>query len=198
MPPHDFPFCGYTWGPCHTVGSWLASRPSLLCATDPSLGATAHTPGSPAGARVRFLPRKRWPSPLYDGLGAPKTTAGIEHSHNTGALGGPRLRRCSVRLMLRPRALLAPWTNRPRPESGRTAGTCTSGLSHEGVAPQARRISLPGHIGHLPGWDSHPLDRCGYRLHRGARGTFARDRPWPPGKAFVAVLGPCPARRSQP
>ena len=71
---------GYTPGLCHTVGCWLASRPSPLCDIDPSLGATAHTPGSPAGAYVRFLPRRRWPSPSTDRLGAPSTTAGFEHS----------------------------------------------------------------------------------------------------------------------
>jgi hypothetical protein len=45
------------------------------------------------------------------------------------------------------------------------SGTCTSGLSRPGVARRARRISLPGHIGQLPGRDSHPLDRCCYGLH---------------------------------
>ena len=72
--------CGYTPGLCHPVGCWLAWRPSPLCDIDPSLGATAHTPGSPAGASVRFLPRRRWPSPSTDRLGAPNTTAGVEHS----------------------------------------------------------------------------------------------------------------------
>ena len=72
--------CGYTPGLCHPVGCWLAWRPSPLCAIDPSLGATAHTPESPAGAYVRFLPRRRWPSPSTERLGAPTSTVGFERS----------------------------------------------------------------------------------------------------------------------
>jgi hypothetical protein len=39
-----------------------------------------------------------------------------------------------------------------------------------------------------------PTTRPSLRPCRRARGIVARDRPWPPGKAFAAVLGPCPAR----
>jgi transposase len=38
----------------------------------------------------------------------------------------------------------------------------------------------------------HQRHPCGGSCRR-ARGTVARGQPWPPGKAFVAVLGLCPA-----
>ena len=82
------PVFAVTPGLCHTVGCWLAWRPSPLCVIDPSLGATAHTPGSPAGARVRFLPRRRWPSPFPDGLGTPRFPQSALSTPPKGALGG--------------------------------------------------------------------------------------------------------------
>ena len=62
--------------------------------------------------------------------------------------------------------------------------------------PRRRRWSVgrcrPRHDWRAPA-PTRALERLCGRSCRRARGTVARDRPWPPGKAFVAVLGLCPA-----
>ena len=54
------------------------------------------------------------------------------------------------------------------------------------AAPRLRRTA-PGALQHVPAMD----------LVIEVRGTIARGRPWPPGKAFAAGLGPCLAWRGQ-
>ena len=104
---------------------------------DPCLGATAHTPGSPAGARVRFLPRRRWPSPMRQRLGAPGSPQ--------LALSAPPQRELLVdglTTLQRSRDAAAPRLARPlsQPTSTKTvgpSGTCTSGSTPRSRPPDA-------------------------------------------------------------
>ena len=117
-----------------------------------------------ADACVRFVPRRRWPSPFSDGLGAPTLPQLALSTPRRGLLAGAPDDAAAIRLTLRPQGLLAPLANRPRPY-GRAAGH----LYFRAFTPRGRPPGAPDMttwaIGRLPGRDSHPLDRCCYGLH---------------------------------
>ena len=140
-PLGDFPFCGYTPSPCHTVGSWLGTDtfPALSHRSLP--WCRRPYAESPAGAHVRFLPRRHWPSPCSNGLGAPTFPQLAMSTPQRGLLVGDRHDAAAIRLTLRPQGLLAP-LDQP---------TSTP------VGPGRRALVLPGF--HAQG---SPPGRAGY------------------------------------
>jgi len=116
--------------------------------THPFPGAATPTPGDHPSAFAQLLPQVHWPSPK---------SKRARHLHPpTVALSTPRgargaaLRRCSVRLMLRPQELQAPWSTDLSIAAG-PPGTCTSGLSLRESPPRSAGQRYRDKLGDFPG-----------------------------------------------
>jgi len=128
------------------------------------------TPGSSSQPFAQLRPRRHWPSPLQDKLGAPKCS---HHPLPVGpSISG--LRWFAFATACRVASLLG-GSDRVSP----AAETCTSGLSTR-RSPFASPDMTTVAFGHFHRRDSHPLERQLASLHPEGEG-FSRARTKPPG-----------------
>src|ERR1035441_7729001 len=108
----------------------------------------------PRGCICPILPRRHWPSPCSNGLGAPTFPQLAMSTPQRGLLVGDRHDAAAIRLTLRPQGLLAPLDQPTRPQEGRAAGH----LYFRAFTPKGRPPGAPDMttwaIGKLPGRDS--------------------------------------------